>query len=154
MAVFDASDYPDIAHLLPGSVLALITVIGIDATLMLIDHYGGTTFPVALGKTVTGKATRAVLAEIIGEEAADRLCHAYGAQGKLWVPKCEGLTLELRNRRIRATFDRHTIGGGMTAADSVREIARRYHLTDRHIWRILKEVDQTPPASRQTRIIW
>ena len=38
MAVFDASEYPDIAHLLPGSVLALITVIGIDATLMLIDR--------------------------------------------------------------------------------------------------------------------
>ena len=54
---------------------------------------------------------------------------------------------ELRDRAVRAEFD--TITRDHPAVHAVTQLARKYRLTDRHIWRLLNRVDrETLPQAR------
>lgn len=149
---YDEQDFAAVAHLLPESVMAVVTLIGAEPTLALLRAYGGTTFPVSRNITRAGKATHAALAEVVGEKAADRLCEAFGSQQRLWLPKCENAVRELRHRKIRRQFDELTTKDRMSASWAVQNLATAHRLTDRTIWDILKKTDndaalpETPQA--------
>lgn len=132
---------PDaVKHLLPDSVQALITVIGFNETLELVRLMGGTTYPLRQGYTKNSQSRVAYLEEIIGSEAAGRLVEAM-APCNLFIPRCETALYELRNRKIRSQFDRQT-AGGTPAYEAVNDLALAHRLSDRHVWRILKQADK------------
>ncbi|MCP2041451.1 hypothetical protein L1281_002051 [Neisseria sp. HSC-16F19] len=146
---YDEQDFEGVRHLLPESVMAMVTLVGAEAVLALLKAYGGTTFPVSRNVKKAGQATHAALAEVVGEAAADKLCEAFGHQQRLWMPKCDRAVRELRHRKIRRQFDELTQKDGMTAFWAVQNLAGAHHLTDRTIWDILKQTDKTAVADVQ-----
>ena len=147
MRDFDLSpqQFADLAHLLPESFIALITVVGAEAAFTLLKHYAGTTIPVGRNRTRAGRLLHAALTEVLDEECATRLEEAYAGQRKLWIPKCDDALRELRDRFIRHQFDVLTTQNRMTATCAVNNLAAAHRLSDRHIWALLKRPDSTPP---------
>lgn len=127
-----------VLHLLPETAAQLVETIGMVRAGRLIDRLGGTTLPVPKLKNRRGAPAFDALVQIIGREAALRLVEVFGGEN-VWVPRCEDAMREVRDRAIRADFDELT--KSMSARDAVIELVRRYDVVDRHIWRILKQVD-------------
>jgi len=100
-------DFEDVKHLLPQSVVAMITVIGLEATFHMVKVWGGTNYPISNRRRNTrqSRILHAQLVEDIGEEAAGRLERAYAGQPFLAIPRCWDAMRELRNRFIRRQYD-------------------------------------------------
>ena len=112
----------------------------------LVAALGGTTFPVPKNQRRLGQVRYEALAEVIGVDGADALTRHFGGE-ILSIPKCEAALRELRDRAVRAEFD--TITRDHPAVHAVTQLARKYRLTDRHIWRLLNRVDrETLPQAR------
>ena len=95
-----------------------------------------------------------MLAEEVGEEVAAKLGMAYAGQRSLWLPKCEGAILELRDRYIRRQFDEMTTRGQyrLSAVLATASLALAHNLTQRRIWHILKQTDKTPETAVQAAL--
>lgn len=121
---------------LPESAQNLVRLIGMPKTLRLVDHLGGTTFPVAKGLTRMGQARYELLAEVVGMDAADTLTAEYGGE-PLYIPNCKDALRRVRDRGIHSRFDA-LVKAGYSANGAVAELAREHKLSDRRIWDILK----------------
>lgn len=143
-------DFKDVGHLLPESVVALITVAGVEAVLHLVKNYGGTNFPVSNRKRNSRQslALHAMLAEEVGEEAACRIENAYGDAPYIHIPRCLGAMLELRNRFIRRQYDEMTAAGASDLI-AVRDLSLAHRLACRQIRYILKDTDKVAMAAAQ-----
>ncbi|MEW9900991.1 Mor transcription activator family protein [Chitinivorax sp. PXF-14] len=129
----------DLQALLPDSVRTMAMIIGLPNTLRLVEHWGGTTFPVAQGRNRQGQARVAALAEIIGMPAAERLCKHF-ANEDLYIPMCKAAIIQVRNRAIVRDY---------AAGVGINELVFRNRLSDRQIRNILKVTDMTRPDPRQ-----
>ncbi len=123
---------------LPETARDLAALIGLPTTLKLVRQLGGTTIPVAKGRTRLGAARREMLAEVVGDEATDTLTRHYGGE-VLYIPRCHAALLAARDRAIHTRFDA-SIRAGASANQTVAELARTHRLSDRRIWDILKVV--------------
>lgn len=123
----------DLSHL-PESAQRLIALIGLPATLCLVDKFGGCTITLYGSENSLQK-----MSDVIGREAAMKLLKLYG-NAPFTVPLCHHALKAVRNADIIAEFDRLTMGEGMSARASVIKITRRFtpYLHERTIWRILK----------------
>lgn len=132
-------DFVDLKHLLPPSFAGLVEMIGLAMAFELVEKFGGTTFPIGKNKTNQGKVLHHLLAEIIGEDNADKIEIALNGQRELYVPKCQVALLTCRNREIRRQFDELTTRPNypMTGVCAVNNLAREYHLSARQIWNIV-----------------
>jgi Mor family transcriptional regulator len=137
-------DFSNVEHLLPEAIQVLIRLIGLPASVRLVERLGGTTFPVALRKSRLGEIRYEVLSEVVGCEAADAITKHFGGES-LYIPRCVTALRELMHRAIRAEFDRMT--REHSAIHVVTHLAVRYRVSDRHVWRILKRVDINAQAS-------
>lgn len=141
-------DFKDIKHLLPESVIALITVVGIEHTLNLVRNWGGTNFPISNRRrnSKASLALHAALAEEVGEKAACKIEEAFNGQPYLLIPRCLGAMRELRNRFIRRQYDEMTSRkvGGMSDTLAIRNLCRAHSLATRQVRYILKETDNIP----------
>lgn len=136
----------EVQHLLPESARLFVQLIGLPKAVMLIQTWGGTTFPVSKNQTRLGQIRHEGLAEVVGMEAAKVLTKHFGGE-VLSIPLCQAAMLELRNRAIRSEFDELTRDhSGIYAAG---QLARRYQMTERHVWRVLKQTDMTMDAKQQ-----
>ncbi len=110
---------------LPESLREIVELIGLPATLRLVESYGGI---IALYVPRDVEPDHH-LAQAIGITAARKLATRYGADSVRNVPRCvEGLR-RIRNAEIRARHPR----------DSAAKLALDYSLTERQIWSILAE---------------
>lgn len=103
----------------------VVRIIGMDAALKLVEAFGGTSPRVPKSMYADHP-----IAAAIGIEPAIKLAQHY-AGSDLYVPRCAAHLRALRDREIVRLSD--TI--------SVDELARRYRLSDRSIWGILKRTD-------------
>ncbi|MEX0745299.1 MAG: Mor transcription activator family protein [Phycisphaeraceae bacterium] len=119
-------DVHDIEEL-PQSLAEVAEVIGLAATLALVEHAGGVRIyvPESLGDDHR-------LVEWLGQEAAALLSEAF-AMEELVVPRCAAALRQVRNRRMR--FERQEHGARPA------ELALRYGLTERQVYTILADVD-------------
>lgn len=76
------------------------------------------------------------VAELIGLEPTLTLVRHFGG-GYLVIPKCEAILKDIRNKDIRRDYD--------TGMFSIRELAWRYHLTDRTVKTILNDSPEDVP---------
>jgi hypothetical protein len=122
---------------LPDSAQKLIALIGLPATLRLVDAYGGCAVNLYNSDTSLDR-----MAETVGRDNAVILFKWYG-NAPFTVPLCNRALKAVRNADILAEFDRLTMQERISARASVIRITRRYtpHIHERTIWRILK----TPP---------
>lgn len=125
----------DISHL-PPSAQRLIGIIGLQATLIMVDKHGGKT----LRLYQTGE-TMELLAGAIGTAAAGALFDYFGIEPFI-VPKCRAALNDVRNARIHAEYDRLTREERRSGRDSVHRLVEKFGLAERQVWRILKRSSQ------------
>lgn len=110
---------------LPASLLDLVELIGLAATLNLVERFGGLIQLYVPRDIEPGHP----IAQAIGITAARKLAKEYGTDCLRNIPRCaEGLR-RIRNGEIRA---RHP-------NESAAALALAYGLTERQIWTILAE---------------
>ncbi|KIP18139.1 mor transcription activator family protein [Burkholderia sp. MSHR3999] len=129
----------DVEHLLPRTARTLIAVIGLPATNALIRAMPGVVFPVPKRKTRSGEARFEELAEVIGVEAAEKLCKHFGGES-LDIPTCRDAVREMFHRQLRSEFDQIT--RAHSAVFAVSRLAASHRMSSRQIWRILKMPDK------------
>ncbi|MCB6182334.1 DNA transposition protein [Leeia sp. TBRC 13508] len=140
------ADLASVAHVLPENAQLLVRLIGVQKTLLLVERYGGQTFPISKNKTFAGNIRYQAIAEEVGILAADILTKHFGGEA-LYIPNCKDAIRETRNRMIRTEFDKHSNEIGVNA--TVANLATSFGLSDRMIWRILKEVDKVSVNAQQ-----
>ncbi len=139
----------DLSHL-PASAQKLIALIGLPATLCLVDKFGGCIINLYGSDNSLQK-----MAEVIGQDAAMVLLKFYG-NAPFTVPLCHRALKAVRNADIHAEFDRLTLEEGLSARASVVKITRRFtpYLHERTIWRILKQSTAPKPVDpRQLNLL-
>lgn len=129
----------DVQHLLPEMAKLIADLIGLPKALKLIEAWGGTTFPVSKNKRRDGQIRYEALVEVVGIDAANILTRHFGGE-VLSIPRCAVAMREVRDRMIRAEFDQET--RELQAIHVVNQLARRYQMTERNVWVVLKKADQ------------
>jgi len=107
---------------LPAGLQELRELIGLPATLTLVEHYGGIHVKVPSRYFDTNELVR-----VVGHKATSLLVRRYGGT-TLYIAKADGVLRALRNMEIAARFD-----GGARA----HRLAREFGLSERQIWKIL-----------------
>ena len=69
------------------------------------------------------------LADIVGLEAFKNLVRHYGGTSKLYVPSADTVAIPVRDELIRREYD----------GDNLHELVRKWGLTDRWIYEIVKD---------------
>lgn len=119
----------DVSNL--GPLLArFVELIGIDATMRIVERFGGAPLYIAAEPRSDGP-----LAVLIGWPAARDLGSEFAGEHPT-IPKAYGALQALRNRRLRD--DRRE-------GRSLRQLALRYGLTQRRICQILAADDPSEP---------
>jgi Mor family transcriptional regulator len=110
-------------------------VIGGEATrcLTMRSAFGGRNLAVPKGEVGRGDKAFAALSEVIGMNAAQRLCNHFGGE-VLYIPAGMKEILRDRDRRIVTAYS-----SGLT----VNQLVAQFNLTARRIWQILKQTDMT-----------
>lgn len=109
---------------LPRLLREISEVIGLHATIQLVARYGGTTINVPF---TTRNNYR--LAQILEPETIAKLIRRY-AGTRLYIPKTCNSPRTARDIEIYQRYKQ-----GLT---NVNQIAREYGLSDRHVWKIIK----------------
>lgn len=115
----------------------LVAAIGLPATLRLVDRFGGVRVYLPLPEHMD--ATHPV-AEAIGVEAARDLC-ALWPQERPYIPRAAQFLREERDRALVADSRDHTVS----------QLARKYELTERAVYNVLKRGAPKPSAEAQQR---
>lgn len=132
--------------LLPAAVQAIARLIGLPATLKLVEDFGGLTLYLPVGAREAGRQMLADLARRIGPEAAQILARHY-AVTPLYVPNCKPVLLRARDAALLK--DRQQLARqGLTERRIVQCLALRYHITERHVWSIFKKPPPPDPAKQ------
>lgn len=126
---------PETAHLvesfLPASALEMVRLIGLQAALLVIEHFGGTDVYFIREKETCFPADFLALAKVIGTEKAAILARDYPDAERMYVPRCLKAMNALRNREIIALADK------MIREKSMRQVyidlARQYGTSTRTI---------------------
>jgi Mor family transcriptional regulator len=113
--------------LLPYILQDLVALIGLHATMKLVEHYGGIRLYVPKGEMGDGHE----LVKLIGREASELLQSEYAGESHFDIPLAMGAMRAVRNANIRT--DRQAM--------SVSETARKYRTTERHIRFICNELE-------------
>lgn len=121
---------------LPESLREVVDLIGLQATLKLVEHLGGIVLYVPAELTADHR-----IAKAIGMRAATLLWERYQAD-TIEVPRCHEALRLARNAEIRARRD---------AGATVEQLALDYGLTMRAVWYIL--ADEDLPASPQISLL-
>ncbi|EHP39405.1 hypothetical protein OR16_31629 [Cupriavidus basilensis OR16] len=120
----------------------LAELIGLAETIAFVRAFGGLDLWIPKGRRELGSARYEAIAEVVGAEAAEKLIARYGGD-RMYVPRCQRSMTEERWSRIIGEFDRGA---------SAPELALKYRLSERAIWKILKKPvssDNVGPAQQQ-----
>lgn len=138
--------------LLPPSAQELARLLGLPATLKLVENYGGLTLRIPYGETPLGRAMLADIAKRVDHDTARALARKYAAT-ELYIPNCKLALVKVRDSAILR--DRAELAErGLSERQLVQVLALRYRLSDRYIWRILKKPPPAAsPAQRQGSLL-
>lgn len=125
-------------ELLPETARQLVRLLGLDATLNLVRAMGGRTVRIPHGNTARGRAVLAGLARCVGEEGARALAREYAAT-QLYIPRCARAFAALRNAALARDVEQWS-GQGLSRRGTVSRLSERYGISDRYVWRILREM--------------
>ncbi len=117
--------------LLPPQIRQLVQIIGLPATIVLLDHHGGTLLRIPMNSD----DSRSQLGDIVGIDAAKKLCAAKGGK-RLELPKADKIIIQIRNHAI------HKARETMSANDA----AKYFNLSRRQIINITSDDNENPTA--------
>lgn len=119
---------------LPATALDLANLIGLPATLALIDEFGGTDISVPIERHGKAAAFFQRIVDVVGEEAAASISKVHGGC-RLYIPRCVKTRQVLRDMEIVQAFDAMTLETSVNKA--VSTLAKRYFLSCRAIENIV-----------------
>lgn len=109
----------------------MVRLIGLQAALLLIEHFGGTEVHFIREKETCFPRDFLALAKVIGTEKAAILAREHPEADRMYVPRCLKAMNALRNREIIALADK------MIPEKSMRQVyidlARQYGTSTRTI---------------------
>ncbi len=114
-------DMPPIVH-------EIASIIGEPAALKVIAHYGGRNL------NLVGQV-RQDIARLIGSDSA-RMLIAHFRGVEVSIPLCTVHVRNMRNAALLVRFD--TLSKTQSARRAVVVLAAEFHITERHVWRLLK----------------
>lgn len=126
----------ELEALLPPSAIALIHVLGYDATARLVTNFGGVTLTAKGGEVAerTGGAY-SMMYDVMTEEEVARL-KQYVGQAAFYIPRCETAVRKLRNARfVAAVAERQDMGLSIRQALAV--LCPQFGISDRLGWELL-----------------
>ncbi len=126
---------------IPDAVQTLQSVLNNnDALRALLTHFGGCTIHIPMRITLSTDAyDKHPLVSLIGHEYMVKLIKHYGGT-ELYIPKCQKYLQHMRNNSIIQSFSKET-QNGTSSGKAVQGLAKKYGLSDRRIWSILKLAD-------------
>lgn len=119
---------------LPWPLRSFAARFGMAPVSNLVERFGGNI--IFVSKRLEGKHY-GQLCDALGCESAGNLCRYFGGQ-TLYVPSFKRLKTGRRNAALVAERD-DLAKGGMGERDLVCVLSRRYDLSERQVWRILKQ---------------
>lgn len=139
----------------PRTAEELIQVAGLEAAAALITAWPGAEYPcpVAFGRHRTKQGQRRfdMLAEIVGERPARRICGHWGGR-ILDVPNCKDALWARKQDEIRAMYDKLTSSANdYSHAEAIFEIGILHNVTGRCVENILSRPDN--PAGKLAELI-
>jgi hypothetical protein len=122
---------------LPEKLQEINGIVGLEATLTIVKHYGGVRLYVPMTMTPDH-----ILARLIGFDAAVKMAKEFGGMDHFDIPRAADALRAVRNREI---LDKYTKG------KSLRLLAIEYQMTERSILKILA-ANTVKHEIRQTRL--
>ena len=119
-------------ELLPKVLQEFVRLIGLPATMLLVEKFGGLRIYIPLNPSPDHH-----FAQLIGYDNLVRLAQVYGREDHFELPKAARALTALRNAKIKAEY----------GPRSIRQLAAEYSLTERHVTRIVgAEADNADQA--------
>lgn len=109
-------------ELLPKVLQEFVRLIGLHATMLLVEKFGGLRVYIPLNPTADHH-----FAQLIGLSNLEKLSQVYGREDHFELPKAQRALLALRNAKIMAEY----------GPKSIRQLAAEYQLTERHVTRLV-----------------
>ena len=129
------------AESLSGPLRSVAERLGMPFVFRLVEHFGGTTVAIPSGSA--GKKQYRRLCVALGASA---LCREF-ARRAIYIPNLKQAMLDKRNSSLNMERD-ELAGRGHSERTLVAILARRYSLSERQVWRILKQ-PRTPGEATQ-----
>ncbi len=108
----------------------------------LLRHFGGHTLRIPARWPPHGETQNTdkhPLRQVLSPEQMQSLVQHFSGT-ELYIPKCNKYLCQVRNVAIVSSFSTAT-RHGISSGQAVQELARRYQLSDRRIWGILKSTE-------------
>lgn len=109
-------------ELLPKVLQEFVRLVGLHATMLLVEKFGGLRIYIPLNPTPDHH-----FAQLVGYDNLVRLAQVYGREDHFELPKADRALKALRNATIRAEY----------GPKSIRQLAAEHGLTERQITRIV-----------------
>ena len=109
-------------ELLPRVLQDFVRLIGLAATMILVEHFGGRRLYIPVNPHPEHH-----LARLIGLDKLEALSRVYGLEDHFDIPKADRALRALRDQRIRSEY----------GPKSASTLAREHGLTERQIWNIV-----------------
>ena len=117
------SDWSDLStELLPQVLQDFVRLIGLAATMILVEHFGGRRLYIPANPHPDHH-----LAKLIGLDNLVKLSRVYGLEDHFDIPKAERALRAVRDQKIRSEY----------GPKSTSTLAREHNLTERQIWNIV-----------------
>lgn len=130
----------DVIALLPAQIAELSEIIGLSATLALVDKFGGLSFEMPY--QLASKNGQWLVREL-GEVIAQKLInHCQGE--RLYINNCDALRVYLRNLAIADTV-LAKMETGLSRHRAIQETAPCFGITERRAYVILGQMAKTKP---------
>lgn len=135
-----------LAHL-PQTARDLVDLIGLPATLVLIERRPGQTLTIPKRKRKAGEELFEQLLDLVGEDAAQKIVGRYGGE-YLTIPSCRRAACAVRDAELQARFDA-LLKEGKGARAIANQLAGEFRLDVSTVWRISKRAaaDTGNPAA-------
>lgn len=108
--------------LLPKVLQEFVRLIGLHATMLLVERFGGLRIYIPLNPTADHQ-----FAQIIGHDNLVKLSQEYGREDHFELPKAARALRALRDAKMRAEY----------GPKSLRQLAAEHQLTERQVTRIV-----------------
>ena len=115
-------------RLMPRSMLPVIEAIGFDATVCLVQNFGGRVVYISTSPRPTDP-----LPAVIGLDRAQALARAI-SPGQFEVPRCVSWLAALK---------REEVANGRASGLTMAELSQRYGYTQRHLRNLLRDTEPT-----------
>ncbi|ATF93666.1 Uncharacterised protein [Cedecea neteri] len=132
--------------LLPETARQIARLIGFPAMQLLVERFGGASFPIGRNLRCTGDRRLDMLRETIGEENTLKLIRHFGGDNSLNIPRCAAALREYRNQCFLAEVDT-LVHQGESLRMALILLGPKYGIANTRAWELLSRRRTPPPSS-------